>query len=161
MVITPDLLIIISASGGWDFSYNLSIHESSITIEDQGSLCSGICRVLAALPTDQWGGTLTSLAKPTIESLEAATAEIEKKPYNVNDHLICILSQRVGNELLLLSIMIRTFNTSAGDQILDGCRLSQNDDSSNFEHPSLLVLHRAWSCISFISEKLCKENVSL
>ena len=146
--------------GGWDISYTLSSNEETITIEDRGSLCSGICRVLAALSTDQWGVTLSSLAKPTIESLETVVDTIEKKTYHMNDLMYGKMIQRVGDEIFLLSVMIRTFNSSAGDAILDGMKTIPNEDSSNFEHPSLLVLHRAWPCVSFVSEKYSKEYVS-
>jgi len=139
---TPEALAALES--GWTASYeSANSGEENIKVEDRGALCSGLCRVLAALPSDQWVSSLTALATPTIQCLEAASKKAEELA-GKDAELFPILD-RMADEIKLLSVMVRTFRSAAG----------KSESSGNDPNPALIaILHRAWPCLSHVSEKL-------
>ena len=136
---------------------------SSVTIEDRELLCSGICRVLAALSYDKWTPTLSALAKPTVTSIETVVRHIDemstRRVAETSPGFLSTLT-RGGEEIRILSTMIRTFNNAAAEQIIDAYKDSNMDKSYHFEHPSLMILHRIWPCLSYVAQHFSQHNVS-
>eukprot|EP00563_Minutocellus_polymorphus_P006543 CAMPEP_0181034076 /NCGR_PEP_ID=MMETSP1070-20121207/7616_1 /TAXON_ID=265543 /ORGANISM="Minutocellus polymorphus, Strain NH13" /LENGTH=1222 /DNA_ID=CAMNT_0023111583 /DNA_START=327 /DNA_END=3995 /DNA_ORIENTATION=- len=139
---TPEALAALES--GWKASYtSANSEEENIKVEDREALCSGLCRVLAALPSDQWVSSLTALATPTIQYLEAASKKAEELVGKEAEQFTIL--DRMADEIKLLSVMVRTFRNAA--------RKSESSDKD--PNPALIaVLHRAWPCLSHVSEKL-------
>lgn len=158
---TPRALVVLG--GGWESSYNTTCED--ISIEDREVICSGICRVLAALPTDQWVSSLSALARPTIGCLETvsktADGALSTDSMRKNTEQLFSIIQRGADEIRLLSTMIRTFNKAAARgfaQMASGCKSSAEGHKGS-EHPSLAILQRAWPCILHMAEKFGQHEV--
>ena len=139
---TPEALAALES--GWIASYeSANSGEENIKVEDREALCSGLCRVLAALPSDQWVASLSALATPTIQCLEAASKKAEELVGKDAEQFP--LLDRMADEIKLLSVMVRTFRSAA----------KKSESSDNDPNPALIaILHRAWPCLSQVSEKL-------
>ncbi len=131
--------------------YNQSVEDSlSISMDDKKSLCTGITRVLAVLPTQQWLNSLLSLTNPTIECIESTSkvaASINVKDVE-NENKILVLD-RLGEEICILAIAIRTFNIATG---------KENKDDNSAENPILSVLQRVWPSLTLIASSLCYHH---
>lgn len=139
---TPEALAALES--GWKASYaSANSNEENIKVEDREALCSGLCRVLAALPSDQWTASLSALATPTVECLEAALQKAEELAGKDAEQFP--LLERIADEIKLLSVMVRTFRNAS----------AKSESADKDPNPALVsVLHRAWPCLSHASEKL-------
>lgn len=139
---TPEALAALES--GWSASYeSANSGEENIKVEDREALCSGLCQVLAALPSDQWVSSLSALATPTIQCLEVASKKAEELVGKDAEQFPIL--DRMADEIKLLSAMVRTFRSAA----------RKSESSDNDPNPALIaILHRAWPCLSHVSEKL-------
>lgn len=144
---TPQALAALET--GWKSSYESADAEmDAIKIEDREALCSGLCRVLAALPADQWTSSLSALAGPTIECLEGATKkadEASKDHENKEngDDIISPMLTRMADEIKLMSVMVRAFQNAAK-------KSDQTDADPNA--PLVAILQKAWPCLTHVAQ---------
>ena len=144
------------SSVGWQAAYeNANSMEGKIVINDRVTLCSGICRVLAVLPSDQWSSSLIVLAQPTLECLENMTKladsiiydpSIVKKKGSATQ--LSLILTRVAEEIRILSTMTRTFNQTA-TMVNDNTEITGRED-----HPIFPFFRQVWSCLTHIAQKL-------
>jgi hypothetical protein len=138
-------------SEGWKSMYDISIGDSlKISMEDKKALCTGITRVLAVLPPDQWHSSLSSLANPTIECIEAITKvanQMNSKGADATN--LPQIIERIAEEISVLAIAIRTFNSAT---------LKRSTESNGVESPVLTVLHRVWPCLNLIASTYSLHN---
>jgi len=141
---------------GWKSMYNSSLDDGlKISMEDRKALCTGITRVLAVLPQDQWISSLSHLSTPTIECIEVVTKRADELKGKV-DSVILIprIIERMSEEISVLAIAIRTFNHAT-------IKSSSDATGNGSENPVRAVLHRVWPCINHIATTYCLyENIS-
>ena len=139
---TPEALAALES--GWKASYaSANCNEENIKVEDREALCSGLCRVLAALPSDQWTASLSALATPTVECLETSSKKAEELAGKDAEQFLVL--ERIADEIKLLSVIVRTFRNAS----------AKRESADKDPNPSLVnMLHRAWPCLSRVSEKL-------
>lgn len=124
-----------------------------IDIEDKKALCSGITRVLAVLSPDLRLNALLSLSNPTIECTEslmkvASRNSVENTPQIDEQQIV----ERLGGEISILAITIRTFHAATSKEQLEE---KPPDD------PVLTVLDRIWPSVTYIASSLCvHQNIS-
>ena len=128
---------------GWMSAYaSTSAEDGSIAIANRLALCSGLCRVVAALPPDQWTSSLSHLASPTIVCLEAATKQVDA--LSSNESLTTQKGQilvRMADEIKLLAVMTRTFNN-----------LAAKSDEVDTCAPLNAILRKAWPCLLHVAQ---------
>jgi len=148
---------------GWERLYSNEGSNERINIEDREAICSGICRVLAALPPDQWATSLSALARPTIECLEIVTKKADdslaatKKATCSSDDFGTLMSvlTRMANEIRLLCTITRSFNLATmkqRDAMASGSKTS-TDSVKDPENPLFGMFRRIWPCMSHIAQK--------
>lgn len=104
-------------AGAWESAYcdssttpsKSSLEEKTpvYRVEDRKAISSGICRVLASLPSEQWVASLIALSRPTIENLEIAIRKAD-------DLMLRHTTRRSGNDLSSSS------SSASKDVVLNG-----------------------------------------
>ena len=134
--------------------YNSSIQGSiKISLDDKTALCTGITRVLAALPPEQWQNSLLSLTNPTIECIDALTKAVTSVGSEVaEDQQISQIIEKIGEEVGVLAIAMRTFNNA---------KSKSSSEQKQRESPVFAVLHGVWPYLKHIASTLCyHQNIS-
>lgn len=120
-----------------------------VDIEDRESLCSGLCYVIASLPSEKWSVSVENLAKPVVACLSvlAKEADIEK-----NCDIIPSVMKRISHEILLLSAIVRYF---------DQADVSNLDDGKRALRGKVLValLNQNWPSLKHIGETYSSQEV--
>ena len=102
-----------------------NINAGAIDIEDKKSLCSGVTRVISVLSEEKWQESLASLTNQPItliDTLMKTADQLSTKDGNSN--IISALLEKIANEILVLSIIIRTFNNATEKHVGDATALS-------------------------------------
>ena len=138
------IFLLLVPSEGWKSMYDSSIQDSlTISMEDKKALCTGITRVLAVLPPQQWLSSLSSLANPTIEFIDTLTKAADSVNNEGEDKKnMPSIIEKLGEEISVLAIAIRTFN---------GATSKNSSKETTIENPVLTVLHRVWPCLNLIA----------
>ena len=110
-----------------------------IDIKDREMICSGLCVVIASLPSDQLGTALYQLTQPILACLIVAANEADTKI----DMRSSIL-QRMANEILLLAAVVRYFVRTSVPSRFD--LLSD-------------IMHKSWQILTFIGTTYHSEVV--
>ncbi len=131
--------------------YDISFEDSlAIRIDDKKALCTGITRVIAVLPPEQWLSSIISLSNPTIQCIEVVTEAANGE--NADSPKMPQIIQRMGEEISVLAIAIRTFDNAT----IKGAIAKDVVDS-----PVLTVLNRIWPCLNNIALTYSlHENIS-
>lgn len=114
-------------------------HGKEINIEDREMLCSGLCVVVASLPSDQWGTALNQLTQPILSFLIVAAKEVD---IQINERASIV--QRMSNEIRLLAAVMRYF--------------VRTQVPSRFDLLSDL-LQKSWQLLTFIGTTYSLEEV--
>jgi hypothetical protein len=114
-------------------------HGKEINIEDREMLCSGLCVVVASLPSDQWGTALYQLTQPILSFLIVAAKEVD---IQINERASIV--QRMSNEIRLLAAVTRYF--------------VRTQVPSRFDLLSDL-LQKSWQLLTFIGTTYSLEEV--
>lgn len=143
---TPQALA--ALRNGWQISYkNADSTTGKIEIADRETLCSGICRVLAVLPADQWSSSLTVLVQPTIDCLENTTKiadGIIQSPTKQNPPQLHNLLSRISEEIRILSTITRIFS-----------RTTVNDDTAGGNgdiNPLFPIFQLVWPILTHVAQ---------
>ena len=128
-------------------------------MDDREALCSGICRVLASLPPDQWVRSLSALSRPTIDSLEIVVKKADdlhsERSFGINKQNLATILKRGSDEIRLLSTMTRTFNNAQSNSL----DTDEKSDSGLADHPSLSLLRGSWPCLIYLAQKYSSHDV--
>ncbi|KAL3802827.1 hypothetical protein HJC23_007604 [Cyclotella cryptica] len=127
-----------TAMSALESAWKMPYHGKQIVIEDREMLCSGLCVVVASLPTDQWGAALYQLTQPIISCLIVAAKEADEK---INERASIL--QRMANEVLLLAAVVRYF--------------VRTEVPSRFDLLSDL-LQKSWQVLTFIGTTYSTEE---
>jgi len=160
---TPQAL---SALGtGWEASYtSANASDQTIAIEDREALCSGLCRVLASLPPDQWTSSLTSLSQPTVNCLELITKQADDAVASApKSPALGQILTRIAHEIRLLVVMTRAFRDAAkkggggpngASAGMGGKPAASSAGGSDDPNDTLIaVLQRPWPCLSHVAQR--------
>ncbi len=119
-------------------------------IDDRKALCTGITRVIAVLPADQWASSLSSQVTPTIQCIEMMVKGASLYPSNIEKPKFEQYISRMSEEIGVLAIALRTFNSFAK---------KNNNTTSDVKAPLLSLLNRIWPTITSISRNFSAYEV--
>ena len=114
------------------------------SLDDRKSLCTGITRVLAVLPPDQWVSSLTTLTNPTIECIENLLKSISENQISADKSKLGERVTRISDEICVFASALRTFHASAKKQA---------------KVPLLSLLHRIWPLVTHIAKTLSTQEL--
>ena len=144
LTVTVSLTYFFFLSDGWRAVYSSPETNDNITgIDDRKALCSGITRVLAVLPPDQWSSSLSTLATPTIECIEVLLKAINAMQGSKDKARLEFYISRMGDEICVFATALRTFHNIAKKQ--------RNVRPEQLKSPLLSLLHRVWPCVTHIA----------
>ena len=122
-----------------------------ISMEDKKALCTGISRVIVALPKEMWLNSLSSLTNPTIEciaSLSNTAASIS--PDDLEHENNAQIIERLGEEISILAMTMRAFDMAAS-------KVSKNNEHDM--SPVFSVLQSCWPCLTRIASSSSVHHV--
>ena len=122
-----------------------------ISMEDKKALCTGISRVIVALPKEMWLNSLSSLTNPTIEciaSLSNTAASIS--PDDLEHENNAQIIERLGEEISILAMTMRAFDMAASKV----SKTNEHDMS-----PVFSVLQSCWPCLTRIASSSSVHHV--
>jgi len=131
--------------------YDQSIRDLIvISMEDKKALCTGISRVIVALPKEMWLNSLSSLTNPTIECIAslsntAASISPDDSEHENNAQII----ERLGEEISILAMTMRAFDMAAS-------KVSNNEHDMS---PVFSVLQSCWPCLTRIASSSSVHHV--
>jgi len=128
---------------GWKSVYDVSKGVRNIGIDDRKTLCSGISRVVAVLPSDQRSTSLSALVNPTFQCIETVTKITEGLVTGNGGHEKANeLISRMSEEIYVLATILRTFYHA-----------TSNNGAKDSIEPILTILRRVWPFLTHIAQK--------
>lgn len=127
------------------YASNQNINSYEVNLNDRKSLCEGISKVLAELPSENWCSSLSMLIHPTIERMELIVRNLHQIKLNgISDAYYEKSVITLSDELHVLASALRSFNQAA----------SKSADYSIVTPTLFSILHKVWPCITQISKSL-------
>ena len=131
-----------------------------MSLEDRAALSSGICHVLATLPSDQRFKAFEGMASLPLSALEKWSGLAKDARTSTSE--LSVILPRIGGEIFILSTMSRSFATAItsgnDDGMRSGCDTSP-DRLAPVPASVLQTLHKAWSNILFAASNWVEDEV--
>lgn len=144
----------------WETCYASIERSTLMNIEDRVALSSGICHVLAALPSDQHIKAFEGMASQPLGLLERLSGTARETLTPPSE--LSLTLPRIGGEIRVLSSMSRSFASAlaAGDSdaMDSGCDTSP-DRLAPIPEPVLQIVHGTWSNIAFAAANWVDDEV--
>lgn len=147
-------MISVLMAAGWEASYAACNRKDVVTIDDRQAMCVGICHVLAALPENQRIRSFHALALPALDCFDKMTTIAnEAVAANKSKEEIDIILSRVADEILIFTVMARTF-TSA-------CYAHDGSTETAIPVPLLVIIRKVWPSIVHVAATYSNDEVRL
>ena len=115
-----------------------NVNSGVIDIEDKKALCSGVTRVISVLSEEKWQESLLSLTNEPIALIDTLTKTADQFSTSDSDsNVISALLEKIANEILVLSIIIQTFNNATKKHVGDA--------------PALSILQKVWPFVNLLA----------
>lgn len=115
-----------------------NVNSGVIDIEDKKALCSGVTRVISVLSEEKWQESLLSLTNEPIALIDTLTKTADQLSTSDSDsNVISALLEKIANEILVLSIIIQTFNNATKKHVGDA--------------PALSILQKVWPFVNLLA----------
>lgn len=122
-------------------SSNINVNQSNI--EEKKALCTGVTRVIAVLPREQWQTSLLSLANQPIALIDNLMKMADQMSSKGGEMIsVTNILENIANEIVVLTIIIRTFNSATEKNA---------SKAEDIDTSALSLLEKLWSYVELLA----------
>ena len=141
---------------GWEASYSAANTQGILSTEDRLAICTGICYILASLPSNQHEKSLLALAMPSLDCFERMLKHANTAAANSSWDQTNVILERISSEIMIITTMTTAFT----EAVKKNQSTTLNSKTAAINESAMPILKRVWPSVSSVASSYNYHDVS-